>query len=357
MLGGAAFPGMAKEGYGVGRAATGAEIKAWDIDVRPDFKGLPRGSGTLDQGADVWDSNCASCHGSFGESNSVFSPIVGGTTNDDIISGRVAALAGNNQPARTTFMKVSSISTLWDYIYRAMPWDAPKSLSPDEVYAVLAYLLNLAEIVPDDFTLSDQNIAQVQEKMPNRNGMVFWEGLWKVDGKPDTSNVACMSGCEVAQKPSSVLPDYVRAAHGDLAGQMRIIGPVRGVNTEQPALAGKVDAHADAVRKHARATLTQASGGNEGKAAAAGGDDQKTLSILAENGCMACHARDQKVLGPSFVDIAKKYKGQEGSMEVLLAKLKNGGGGVWGAIPMPPQPGLSDADAKAMLEWILATAN
>ena len=68
-------------------------------------------------------------------------------------------------------MKVSSVSTLWDYINRAMPWNAPKSLSTEEVYAVTAYLLNLGGVLPDNFVLSDRNIAEVQQRLPNRNGM------------------------------------------------------------------------------------------------------------------------------------------------------------------------------------------
>src|SRR5213075_3126325 len=110
-------------------------IKAWDIDVRPDFKGLPPGSGSVAQGQQVWDAKCASCHGTFGESNEVFTPLVTGDV------------------ARTTLMKISTLSTLWDYIHRAMPWNAPKSLAVDEVYAVVAYLLNLGDILPGDFVL------------------------------------------------------------------------------------------------------------------------------------------------------------------------------------------------------------
>ena len=108
----------------VGRTATPAAISAWDIDVRPDFKGLPKGAGTVSKGQQVWDDKCASCHGSFGESNEVFTPIVGGTSKDDIKTGRVESLSNNKQPQRTTLMKVPTISTLWDYINRAMPWTA-----------------------------------------------------------------------------------------------------------------------------------------------------------------------------------------------------------------------------------------
>ncbi|HEX9718574.1 MAG TPA: cytochrome c, partial [Ramlibacter sp.] len=143
---------------GIGRDATPKEIGAWDIDVRPDFKGLPAGSGSVAKGQDVWEAKCASCHGVFGESNQVFNPLVGGTSADDIKTGRVASLKRPDYPGRTTMMKLSSISTLWDYINRAMPWAQPKSLSVEEVYAVTAYLLNLADVVPADFTLSDKNI-------------------------------------------------------------------------------------------------------------------------------------------------------------------------------------------------------
>ena len=94
-------------------------------------------------------------------------------------------------------MKVPTISTLFDYIQRAMPWTEPKSLKPDEVYAILAYLLNLADVVPAGFVLSDENIRDVQNLMPNRNGMSSDHGLWPGrgmgnGGKPDVSNVACM---------------------------------------------------------------------------------------------------------------------------------------------------------------------
>ncbi len=117
----------------IGRAATPAEVKAWDIDVRAHFKGLPPGAGPVAQGQDVWEARCASCHGVFGESNEVFTQLIGGMTKDDIAAGRVASLTATGVPHRTTLMKLSKVSTLWDYIHRAMPWDAPKSLTVNEV--------------------------------------------------------------------------------------------------------------------------------------------------------------------------------------------------------------------------------
>jgi cytochrome c len=287
---------------------------------------------------------------------------VGGTTEADVKRGRVASLTSPTQSTRTTFMKVDTVSTLWDYIYRAMPWDAPKTLEPDQVYAVLAYLLNLAEVVPSDFTLSDKTMPEVQARMPNRDGMIFWEGLWKVDGKPDTHNTACMRDCVDKAEPSSTLPDYARDAHGDLAAQMRIVGPVRGVNTLRPAMTGTVDEQADKVREYARTVLSSNSGkmgatagesspgGNEADAAKA----KMAMAKLGHNSCLACHAPDTKSLGPSFADIAQKYNGQDDALDKLVKKVKQGGNGAWGAVPMPPHPQLDDADSKTMIEWILS---
>ncbi|MBP9523677.1 MAG: cytochrome C, partial [Ottowia sp.] len=115
--GGASAQGQKGIEYpGIGRTATPKEVAAWDIDVRPDFKGLPPGKGSVAQGQDIWEARCASCHGVFGESNSVFNPLVGGTTKDDIQTGRVATLTRPDYPGRTTLMKVPTVSTLWDYI-------------------------------------------------------------------------------------------------------------------------------------------------------------------------------------------------------------------------------------------------
>ena len=217
---------QAKPWSAIGRAATPAEIKAWDIDVRADFKGLPPGKGSVAQGELLWEAKCASCHGSFGESNEVFTPLVGGTTRADIERGRVASLTAAGVPHRTTLMKVS---TLWDYIHRAMPWNAPKSLSTDEVYAATAYLLSLADVVPADFTLSDKNIAEVQKRLPNRNGKVFGHDLWDVAGKGDVKNAACMAKCPVDGKVTSAFPDSEWGSNGNLADQNRLVGPLRGV--------------------------------------------------------------------------------------------------------------------------------
>ena len=330
----------------VGRNATPKEVAAWDIDVRPDFKGLPLGSGSVEKGQDVWEAKCAQCHGVFGESNEVFSPLVGGTTVEDVKTGHVANLLRPDFPGRTTMMKVATVSTLWDYINRAMPWTNPKSLTADEVYAVTAYLLNLAYVVPDNFTLSNNNIADVQQRMPNRNGMGTQHALWpgkefKGASKPDTSNVACMKDCIPEAKVASMLPDYARNAHGNLAEQNRSIGQQKGVDTTRPE--GKMMAVLGAP---ANPVATAAVAKPVGKPA------DPALALLQKHNCLACHAQDRKVVGPSLNDIAKKHSGKP---DYLAGKIKSGGAGVWGSIPMPAQTA-TDADIKTIANWLAAGA-
>jgi cytochrome c len=128
-------------------------------------------------------------------------------------------------------MKLATVSTLWDYIRRAMPFDAPKSLSVNEVYAVTAYIIHLADIVPAEFTLTDKNIREVQGKMPNRAGMTLNHGMNDINGKPDVISEACMSGCRVDESSLVVLPPGGRGLNGNLAEQHRAWGAVRGLDT------------------------------------------------------------------------------------------------------------------------------
>ena len=220
-----------------------------------------------------------------------------------------------------------------------MPWNAPKSLKTDEVYGVVAYILHLAEVVPADFTLSDRNIAEVQKRMPNRNGMVFYEPLWKVDGRGDVKNVACMKDCPTEAAVRSYLPDFARDAHGNILEQNRVIGPVRGADTTRPAPAS--------LPQGAAAVPVVV-------AAAPAGPDVKAL--LSKNSCTACHGMNNKIVGPGFNEIAARYKGRADAEAYLAGKIKAGGSGVFGAVPMPPQPQLAEADARAIARWIAAGA-
>lgn len=312
---------------GIGRAATSKEVAAWDIDVRPDFKGLPAGSGSVARGMEVWEAKCAGCHGVFGESNEVFNPIVGGTSEQDIRTGRVARLKDNSYPGRTTMMKLSTVSTLWDYIHRAMPWTAPKSLTVEEVYAVTAYVLHLGGVVPEGFVLSDRNMAQVQQRLPNRHGMQIQHGLWPGKelghGKPDVQGSRCMRDCPVEPKVASFLPDHARNAHGNLADQNRLVGPQRGAQTAPVAAA----------------------------AAGAGAGAPDAAALLRKHACVACHAVDQKLVGPALREVAARYADKPDAVQYLADRIRSGSSGVWGAVPMPAQS-LPEADLTAIARWL-----
>lgn len=141
-----------------GRPATPDEIALWDIDVRPDGKGLPTGSGTVAQGKQVFADNCAACHGDNG---------VGGIK-DRLVGGQGTLASAN--PVKTVGSYWPYATTLFDYIRRAMPYQAPGSLSNDDTYAVAAYILSLNGIVPAGGKLDRDSLPKV--KMPNRDGFV-----------------------------------------------------------------------------------------------------------------------------------------------------------------------------------------
>mgnify|MGYP001040364251 FL=1 len=306
----------------IGRAATAEEVAAWDIDVRPDFQGLPPGSGSVEEGEALWLEKCAVCHGDFGDSNEVFAPLaLGNITPEDIESGRVAALT---DPAvvRTTLMKVSTLSTIWDYINRAMPWNAPKSLATDEVYALVAYLLNLGYIVDYDFVLSDENIQDVQDMMPNRDGMTTEHGLWSVSGRPDVVGSDCVRNCAVDVAVTSFLRDYAMNAHGNLRDQVRDYGPLPGIQT---------------------APETQAK-------ANAPSTNEVPEQLLMANGCTGCHQLKGQLVGPGFADIQAKYGPDK--LEYLKDKIRNGGAGVWGSMAMPPMAAIDEAALQNIVEWL-----
>jgi cytochrome c len=144
---------------------------------------------------------------------------------------------------------------------------------------------------------------------------------------------------------ASFLPDYARNAHGNLAEQNRLVGAQHGADTTKPEAQPGVVAPAAAqpAAKPAAAPKAEAGAGVDGKAIQA---------MLQKNTCTACHAMDKKLVGPSFQEIAKKHAGKA---EYLAGKVKSGGSGVWGPIPMPAQA-LSEADAKTLGAWLAAGA-
>ena len=146
--------------FGLGRTALPEEIAAWDIDVRPDGTGLPKGAGTVAQGEVLFSDNCAVCHGDFGEGVDRWPVLAGG-------QGTLTA----ERPEKTIGSYWPYLSTVYDYIRRAMPFGDARSLSNDDIYAITAYLLYLNDLVDDeDFELSDKNFTDIH--LPNEANFI-----------------------------------------------------------------------------------------------------------------------------------------------------------------------------------------
>jgi mono/diheme cytochrome c family protein len=167
----------AKPAVGYGKPISEADIASWNIDIRTsDGRGLPPGSGSVAQGKAIYDAKCTACHGADAKGGPVYGAMVGGigsfTTNARVLT------PGSMYPYAPI---------LFDYIRRTMPMDRPLSLTPNEVYALSAYILNLNGLVPADAVMDAKTLPAVQ--MPNRNGFI-------VDDRPDAKAVRCMTGCK-----------------------------------------------------------------------------------------------------------------------------------------------------------------
>lgn len=170
-------PAASAQTYGLGRPVGSAELRGWDIDVRADGRGLPAGHGSVAEGGVVFAERCAACHGDKGEGRAV-EGAVGGF--DRLVGGQGTLATG--KPVQTVGSFWPYATTLFDYVRRAMPFDAPQSLTDDEVYAVSAYVLHLNGIVPADAVLDQNTLAAV--RMPNRNGFIAEDPRPDIKSKP-----------------------------------------------------------------------------------------------------------------------------------------------------------------------------
>lgn len=166
---------------GIGRPALPEEVAAWNLDVHPDGSGLPEGSGSVADGEMLFSENCAACHGEFAE----------GIDNWPELAGGEGTLA-DKDPVKTVGSYWPYLSTAWDYVHRSMPYGNAQTLSNDEVYAIVAYILYSNYLVEDDFTLSKENFLDVE--MPNADGFV-------IDDRAETeypqwSGEPCMENCK-----------------------------------------------------------------------------------------------------------------------------------------------------------------
>ncbi|SER01506.1 c-type cytochrome [Thalassovita taeanensis] len=173
------------EKLGLGRAALPEEVAAWNHDVRPDGLGLPEGTGSVEDGETIFSDNCAMCHGEFAE----------GVDNWPKLAGGMGTL-DRDDPLKTVGSYWPYLSTTWDYINRSMPFGNAQTLTPDEVYAIVAYILYSNDMVDDDFVLSKETFLDVE--MPNADGFI-------IDDRAETeypqfSQAPCMENCKAEVK-------------------------------------------------------------------------------------------------------------------------------------------------------------
>jgi S-disulfanyl-L-cysteine oxidoreductase SoxD len=142
-----------------GKPISEADIAAWDISVSPDGTGLPPGSGTSAQGAKIYAEKCLVCHGDKGTGKPYAALVGGGPLTNGIDTPKTIA----------NFWGYSTI--IFDFIRRAMPFQAPRTLTNDEVYALTAYLLALNKLIGENDVMNAKTLPQVQ--MPNRDGFII----------------------------------------------------------------------------------------------------------------------------------------------------------------------------------------
>ena len=192
--------------YGIGREATAQEIAGWDIDVRPDGQGLPPGKGSAKAGEEIYMTKCAACHGEFGEG-----------------AGRWPVLAGgkdtlkSDDPSKTVGSYFPYASSVFDYVRHAMPFGDAQSLTNDELYSVVAYLLFLNDVVDESFELSRESFKKIA--MPNAGG--FYDDDRETTEKAFWNPNPCMQNCKGEAKVTArarvidVTPDDATSKRGN----------------------------------------------------------------------------------------------------------------------------------------------
>ena len=267
---GTASSDAAGERYGLGKPASAEEIAGWDIDVRPDGLGLPDGRGTAEEGEELYVAQCAACHGEFGEAIGRYPVLMGG-------QGTLTS----EDPVKTVGSYWPYASTVFDYIRRAMPFGHAQSLTPDQTYAITAFVLNLNEIVEYEQEVNRQNLASIE--MPNRDGFIQ-------DQRPDTPlGEPCMRDCR---------------------GELQVIGKARIIDVTPE-------------RERTKGAVTTAVTGQENAVDPALVEAGKKIFVV----CGACHAVDssEHKIGPSLKGIYGRQAGSAEGFERYSAALAGSG--------------------------------
>lgn len=304
-----------------GRTATANEIKAWDIDVMPDGTGLPEGEGSVEEGDELYESKCASCHFDFGAGGAGYPALQQGNAYEmqkTLTNQRLKP--DDDGPKRNFGSYWPYASTAWWYIKTGMPHPAPMSLTNDEVYALMAYMLSINEItidgeeLDDEFVLNKENFSKIV--MPNKDGFIP-----KIDGKDGLENVR-----KFYDNPKNFGGNKTRCMKNCFDGEP-IVARIQGV--------GISDYNPPLSNKKEKPAKKEATGGNEAKA-------------TYEASCAVCHATD--AMGAPVV----------GDKKAWAAILKKGidkvyTNGIKGINGMPPKGGtsLDDATFKAVVDYMV----
>ena len=307
-----------------GRAATPNEIKAWNIDVMPDGTGLPEGEGSVEMGDEIYEAKCASCHFDFGAGGAGYPALQQGNAYEMQKTLKLQRLHPDDDGPKRNFGSYwPYASTLFWYIKTGMPHPAPMSLSNDETYALVAYILSINEIkidgeeLDDDFVLSKKNFSKIV--MPNKDGFIP-----KIDGKDGLENVR-----KFYDNPKNFGGNKERCMKDCFDGEPKV-ARIQGV--------GISDYNPPISEKKEKPAKKASSGGNEAKA-------------TYEASCAVCHGTD--AMGAPVV----------GDKQAWAAVLKKGidkvyMNGIKGINGMPPKGGTSlDEDKfKAVVDYMVKTS-
>ncbi|WP_324171689.1 c-type cytochrome [Sulfurimonas sp.] len=319
------------KGVSFGRIATANEIKAWDIDALPDGTGLPAGEGSVEEGDELYEEQCASCHGDFGGGGNGYPQLAGGNQDKDK-NGIVITLKnqrlepGMDAPKRTIGTYWPKATTLFTYIRDAMPYATPKSLSNDETYAITAYLLaqNGVEIdgeeMDDEYVLNKEKLVKVV--LANNNG--FYPNI---DG--------------------STGPADVKAFFADRAKNIGS-GTRCMTDCKDPGMDGKTEAKVMKIGYEMKDVVPAYSTVRDLPPEVEDKSISKGEKIYNES-CKVCHATD-KMGAPAVGDIEAWTEVREKGFDMVLRNSINGIGG------MPAKGGNEDllpSDIKLVVEWMI----
>jgi len=319
------------KGMSFGRAATANEIKAWDVDALPDGSGLPEGEGSVELGDELFEAQCAVCHGDFGGGGQGYPQLAGGNQEKDE-NGIVKTLKNQridgkvDAPKRTVGTYWPVATTLFTYIRDSMPYAHPKSLSNDEVYAITAYILAQNEIeidgeeMDDEYVLNAEKLAKVV--LANKNG--FYPNI---DG-PDAQ-------------------EEIRAFFADRA--KNIGAGIRCMkDCKDPGMDGKTEAKLMKIGYEMKDVVPPYANAKDLPPEEEGGSVSKAEKMY-DASCKLCHATDT-MGAPAVGDAAAWVSVMKKGMDKVLVNAIKGTGG------MPPKGGnmdLSDADVKEIVEFML----